>query len=138
MTTAPPDGLATPDDLLYTPDHEWLRRDDGRPGEAVVGITGYAQDQLGDVVYLELPAVGDVLTVGERFGEIESVKTVSDLYAPLGGEVLATNGQLVDHPELVNHAPYGDGWLVRVRIADEADLAALLDADAYRRLLPAG
>ena len=134
MTTSPADGLATPDDLLYTPDHEWLRREDG---EAVVGITHYAQDQLGDVVYLQLPAVGDVLTAGERFGEIESVKTVSDLYAPIAGEVLATNEQLGDRPELVNQAPYGDGWLVRVRIADAAALDALLDADAYRRQLPA-
>ena len=137
MTTSPADGLATPDDLLYTSDHEWLRREAGAAEEAVVGITDYAQDQLGDIVYLELPAVGDLLTVGERFGEIESVKTVSDLYAPISGEVLATNDQLGDRPELVNQAPYGDGWLVRVRIADEAALDALLDADAYRRQLPA-
>ena len=135
--TTPADGFATPDDLLYTPDHEWLRRDLEHPGEAVIGITSYAQDQLGDVVYLDLPAVGETLTAGDRFGEVESVKTVSDLYAPLGGEVLATNALLVDHPELVNQAPYGDGWLVRIRLADEADLDALLDPAAYRQQLPA-
>lgn len=137
MTSAPADGFATPDDLLYTPDHEWLRRDPEHAGEAVIGITSYAQDQLGDVVYLDLPAVGETLGAGDRFGEVESVKTVSDLYAPLGGAVLATNALLVDHPELVNQAPYGDGWLVRIRLADAADLDALLDAAAYRQQLPA-
>ena len=131
-------GDDVPGDLLYTTDHEWLRRDDASPGEAVVGITHFAQDQLGDVVYLDLPGVGASLTAGERFGEIESVKTVSDLYAPVSGEVVAANGELEEQPELVNDEPYGGGWLVRVRIADEAELDALLDADAYRAQLPAG
>ena len=127
----------TPDSLLYTSDHEWLRRDEARPDEAVIGITDFAQDQLGDVVYLDLPAAGDSISAGERFGEIESVKTVSDLYAPISGEVLAANGELEEQPELVNDSPYEDGWLIRLRIADEAELDGLLDAGAYRAQLPA-
>ena len=128
----------TPDDLLYTSDHEWLRRGEASPDEAVIGITDFAQDQLGDVVYLDLPTPGDSLNAGERFGEIESVKTVSDLYAPISGEVLAANGELEEQPELVNDSPYEDGWLIRVRIADDSELENLLDADAYTAQLPAG
>ncbi len=127
----------TPEDLSYTSDHEWLRRDEHSPDEAVIGITDFAQDQLGDVVYLDLPAEGDEVRAGERFGEVESVKTVSDLYAPISGEVLAANGELEEQPELVNDSPYDEGWLIRVRIADEAELDDLLDADAYRAQLPA-
>ncbi len=127
----------TPDDLLYTSDHEWLRRGEASPDEAVIGITDFAQDQLGDVVYLDLPAAGDSISAGERFGEIESVKTVSDLYAPISGEVLAANGELEEQPELVNDSPYEDGWLIRVRIADDSELDNLLDAGAYTAQLPA-
>ena len=130
-------GEQVPEGLLYTSDHEWLRRDDESPDEAVIGITDFAQDQLGDVVYLDLPAEGAEVTGGERFGEIESVKTVSDLYAPISGEVLATNGDLEDQPELVNDSPYDEGWLIRVRLGDESQLDGLLDADAYRAQLPA-
>ena len=130
-------GEQVPDGLLYTSDHEWLRRDDESPDEAVIGITDFAQDQLGDVVYLDLPAEGAEVTSGERFGEVESVKTVSDLFAPITGEVIATNGDLEDQPELVNDSPYDEGWLVRVRIADDSQLDGLLDADAYRAQLPA-
>ena len=126
-----------PDDLRYTSDHEWLRRDEANPDEAVIGITDFAQDQLGDVVYLDLPAEGDEVSAGDRFGEIESVKTVSDLYAPISGEVLAANGELEEQPELVNDSPYDEGWLIRVRIADESELDDLLDADAYGAQLPA-
>ena len=126
-----------PDDLRYTSDHEWLRRDEANPDEAVIGITDFAQDQLGDVVYLDLPGEGAEVTAGDRFGEVESVKTVSDLYAPISGQVIAANGDLEDQPELVSDAPYGEGWLIRVRIADEAQLEGLLDADAYRAQLPA-
>ena len=126
-----------PDDLRYTSDHEWLRRNEDSPDEAVIGITDFAQDQLGDVVYLDLPAEGDELRAGERFGEIESVKTVSDLYAPVSGEVLAANGELEEQPELVNDSPYDEGWLIRVRISDESEFADLLDADAYGAQLPA-
>ena len=125
-----------PDDLSYTSDHEWLRRDEGSD-EAVIGITDFAQDQLGDVVYLDLPAEGDEISAGDRFGEVESVKTVSDLYAPISGEVLASNGELEEQPELVNDSPYDEGWLIRVRIADESELDDLLDADAYGAQLPA-
>ncbi len=130
-------GEQVPEGLLYTSDHEWLRRDDESPDEAVIGITDFAQDQLGDVVYLDLPAEGSEVTGGERFGEVESVKTVSDLYAPISGEVLATNGDLEDQPELVNDSPYDEGWLIRVRLGDESQLDGLLDADAYRAQLPA-
>ncbi len=126
-----------PDDLRYTSDHEWLRRNEDSPDEAVIGITDFAQDQLGDVVYLDLPAEGDEIRAGERFGEIESVKTVSDLYAPISGEVLAANGELEEQPELVNDSPYDEGWLIRVRISDESELDDLLDADAYGAQLPA-
>lgn len=130
-------GDQVPDDLLYTSDHEWLRRDDASPDEATIGITDFAQDQLGDVVYLDLPGEGVEVTAGDRFGEVESVKTVSDLYAPITGEVIATNGELEEQPELVNDSPYDEGWLIRVRIADESQLDGLLDADAYRAQLPA-
>lgn len=136
MTPVP--SLDAPDGLLYTRDHEWLRLDGAAPDEAVVGVTAFAQDQLGDVVYLDLPAAGDALTAGERFGEIESVKTVSDLYAPVSGEAIAVNEALIERPELVNSSPYGEGWLLRVRLADASELEALLDAAAYRALLPAG
>ncbi len=124
----------TPDDLLYAASHEWLRRDGGSPGEATVGITDFAQDQLGDVVYLDLPAVGTAVGAGETCGEIESTKTVAELYAPVTGEVIAVNDELADAPELVNESPYGEGWLIRVRIADDAELAGLLDAAGYRAL----
>ena len=126
-----------PDPLLFTPNHEWLRRDEQSPDEATTGITDFAQDQLGDVVYVDLPAEGDEVTAGERCGEIESTKTVCDLYAPVSGKVIAANGELEDRPQLVNESPYGEGWLIRVRIADEAEIEGLLDAAAYRAQLPA-
>ena len=126
----------TPEELLYSPNHEWLRRDAGSPDEGTIGITDFAQDQVGDVVYLDLPAEGDAVTAGERCGEIESAKTVSDLYSPVSGEVVATNEALEDQPELVNSSPYDEGWMIRVRIADEGELDALLDAAGYRAQLP--
>lgn len=131
MTT----GSGIPDGLLYTSSHEWLRRDDASPGVATIGITDFAQDQLGDVVYVDLPAPGTALSAGDVCGEIESTKTVAELYAPVDGELIAINDDLADAPELVNASPYGDGWLIRLRIADDADLAGLLDADAYRAQL---
>lgn len=131
--------MQVPDDLRYTPDHEWLRIDGD---EAVVGITEYAATELGDVVFLELPASGTRLELAQSFGVIESVKTASDLYAPAAGEVLETNPQLADHPELVNDDPYGAGWMVRLRLADPAAAAEptdqLMDAAAYRRLVEPG
>ncbi len=126
----------TPEDLLYTEDHEWLRREADAADEVTIGITDFAQEQVGDVVYLELPADGAALTAGEPFGEIESAKTVAELFAPVSGELVASNAELEERPELVNESPYGDGWIVRVRVSDAAELDKLMDAEAYRAQLP--
>ena len=120
-------------ELRYTADHEWLRVEGD---EAAVGITAYAADELGDIVYVELPSPGRHLAAGEAFGVIESVKTASDLYAPAAGEVVAVNAALAGAPELVNGDPYGAGWMVRLRLDDAAAPDALLDAAAYRAGLP--
>ncbi len=127
-------GTVSPEDLRYTDAHEWVRVLDG--GVIRVGITDYAQRQLGDVVFVSLPAVGDTAAAGEPLGEIESTKSVSDLYAPLAGEVVAANSALTDTPELVNADPFGAGWIVELRVGEgfEEQLATLLDADAYRAL----
>jgi glycine cleavage system H protein len=123
------------DGLRYSDDHEWLRLE----GEfGVVGITAYATDQLGDIVFVELPAAGTSLAPHQAFGVVESVKAVSDLYAPVGGEVVGVNGALVARPELVNEDPYGEGWMMKLRLADPAQAGALKDADAYRELIRAG
>ena len=118
-----------PDSLRYTKDDEWIRSEGG---EVVVGVTDFAQSQLGDIVFVELPAVGATTEAGVAFGTIESVKAVSDLFAPISGEVVAVNEALVDKPELVNESCYGAGWLIRLRPANAADVAGLLDAAAYR------
>lgn len=118
-----------PEDVRYTKEHEWLRLENG---EGVVGITDFAQDALGDVVFVELPAVGTVLTQGQAFGVVESNKTVSDLFAPVGGRVLAVNQALREEPELVNRAPYGAGWMIRIAVSRRDEVNALLDASAYR------
>ncbi|MGH2408035.1 MAG: glycine cleavage system protein GcvH [Candidatus Limnocylindrales bacterium] len=123
------------DGLRYTADHEWLQLE-GDVG--LVGVTAYAADQLGDVVFVELPAPGTMLTRHQVFGVVESVKAVSDLYAPVGGEVLEVNGDLAGKPELVNEDPYGEGWMLRVRLSDASQLDDLKDADAYRKLTEAG
>jgi len=121
-----------PDDLRYTPEHEWARAE----GELVrVGITFYAQDALGDVVYVELPDLGAVITQDAPFGEIQSPKAVSDLYAPVTGEILERNEEALATPELVNEDPYGEGWLVLIRPSDAAELDRLLDAKAYEELV---
>ncbi len=117
-----------PETLRYSEDHEWLRIEDG---EGVVGITAHAADELGDVVFVELPEVGRKLAKGETFGVIESVKTASDLFAPVAGEVVAVNDALGDEPELVNSEPYAGGWMVRLRLDDPAAAEGLLDAAAY-------
>jgi glycine cleavage system H protein len=122
--------MNVPENLRYTSDHEWLRIE---ASEGVVGITDFAQESLGDVVFVELPEVGGVLEQGQTFGVVESNKAVSDLYAPVSGEVLAVNEDLASRPELVNEDPYGEGWLLRVRVADSAQVGALLDAGSYRK-----
>jgi len=118
-----------PQSLRYTKDHEWLRTEGD---EAVVGITAYAAEELGDIVFVELPDVGRTVTRDETFGVIESVKTASDLFAPAAGEVIAVNEALADAPELVNSEPYEGGWMLRLRLADPAAAETLMDADAYR------
>ena len=121
-----------PNDLLYTSEHEWIRVEGG---EAVVGVTDFAQGELGDVVFLEIETEGDTLDRGETFGTIEAVKTVSDLYMPVDGEVMAVNPALEDTPELVNTDPFGAGWMIRVRIADPDQLEDLLSPEAYGELI---
>ncbi|MCM2249645.1 MAG: glycine cleavage system protein GcvH [Geothrix sp.] len=122
-----------PADLKYTKDHEWLKP--AGDGTALVGITHYAQDALGDVVFVDLPEAGEAFGAGEEFGTVESVKTVSELNMPVGGEVLEANATLADHPEAVNEDPYGKGWMVKIKLA--GDLAGLLDAKAYEALVGA-
>jgi len=121
-----------PDDLKYHAEHDWARIEGD---EAVLGITWYAQDALGELVHYETPDVGATVAKDSSYGEVESVKAVSDLISPLSGEVLEVNAKVVDEPETVNEDPYGDGWLIRVRIANPAELETLLDAGAYRSLL---
>jgi glycine cleavage system H protein len=121
-----------PDELRYHPEHDWARVDGD---EATLGITWYAQDALGDLVHFESPEVGLTIAQGESYGEVESVKAVSEVIAPLSGEIVAVNGKVVDSPETINEDPYGEGWLVRVRLSDTGELDDLLDADAYRKLL---
>lgn len=125
--------LEYPDDLRYTSDHEWVK--DMGDGVVRVGITSYAQDAMGDVVYVSLPAVGDTLTPGDSCGEIESTKSVSDVYAPLAGEVTAVNDALDATPELVNSDSYGDGWMYEVKVSDESALEGLMDSAAYQAQL---
>lgn len=125
--------LEYPQDLRYTAEHEWVRV--ASEGVARVGITAYAQDALGDVVYVSLPAVGESLAAGDSCGEVESTKSVSDLYAPLSGEVMAVNTILDSAPELVNTDPYGEGWMYEVKLIDKGAAESLLDLTAYRALL---
>jgi len=124
-----------PTDLRYTNDHEWVRVDGE---EATIGVTAYAADQLGDIVFVELPEPGRALEQFAAFGVVESVKAVSDLFAPVSGEVIEANGELGRSPEHVNNDPYGAGWMVRVRLADASQLDGLLDPDAYDALIAAG
>jgi glycine cleavage system H protein len=124
-----------PSDLRYTKEHEWIRVEGD---EAVIGITQYAADQLGDIVFVELPDAGRALQQAATFGVVESVKAVSDLYAPVSGEVSGTNDALSGTPEVVNTDPYGAGWMLRVRLADAGQLEGLLDAAAYDALIAEG
>ena len=121
--------MNVPAELKYTKEHEWVRVEGE---EAFVGITDYAQSQLGDIVFVEVETEGDELEAGDTFGSIEAVKTVSDLYMPISGEVLEFNSELEDQPDLVNKDPYGIGWIIKVKIGDESQLDGLLSADAYK------
>jgi glycine cleavage system H protein len=122
----------TPEDLKYTEEHEWLATTEG--GAVRVGITAYAQDQLGDVVFVELPKVGETVDAGAPLGEVESTKSVSEIFAPVSGTVVAVNNALDDSPELINSDPYGEGWIVEINVADPSSLNDLLDAAAYQAL----
>ena len=124
--------MAFPDDVRYTQEHEWAREEGGL---VTVGITSYATEQLGDVVFVELPEVGRVVEAGKAFGVVEAVKTVSDLFAPLAGEVVEVNGAIGDNPALVNQEPYGEGWLVKIRPADAVDFGKLLSNVDYEKLV---
>ncbi len=121
-----------PDDLLYHPEHDWARIDGD---EAVLGVTWFAQDALGELVHYEPPAPGSSVEKGRSYGEVESVKAVSDLISPLSGEVLEVNAKVADAPETVNADPYGEGWLIRIRLADPSERDGLLDAGAYRAVV---
>ncbi len=124
--------MKIPENLKYTKDHEWIRVE----GEfGWVGITDYAQGELGDIVFVELPKVGTKIAQGKSFGTIEAVKAVSDLYAPAAGEVVELNDAIKDSPEVINKDPYGEGWMVKIRIANKGEVNALLDAPSYQKLL---
>jgi len=122
-----------PDDLYYTREHEWLyiEGDD----VAVVGVTDYAQDQLEDIVYLELPEIGTKVTMNEPFGSIEAVKAVEDIFAPVSGEIVDVNTKLEDKPELCNQDPYEEGWIVKIKMSDKSEIESLLSAESYRSLI---
>jgi glycine cleavage system H protein len=124
-----------PEDLLYHPEHDWARIDAADPALATLGITWYAQDSLGEVVFFDLPAVGDSVKKDSPYAEVESVKAVSDVIAPLSGEIVEVNAALEANPEAINEDPYGKGWLVKVRLADPGERDALMDAAAYRATL---
>lgn len=120
--------MATPNNLKYSEDHEWVKVD----GDTVtIGITEFAQSELGDIVFVELPDEGDEIEKGEDFGSVESVKTVSELYAPVSGEVIEINEELEDSPELVNESPYEEAWMLKIKLSDESQLDELMDASAY-------
>jgi glycine cleavage system H protein len=121
-----------PEDLKYHPEHDWARVEGN---EATFGITWFAQDQLGEVVFVEPPQPGAPITAGEPYAEVESVKAVSDVITPLSGEIVEVNGKLSDNPELINDDPYGEGWLVKVKLSNPAEVDELLDVGAYRQLL---
>jgi glycine cleavage system H protein len=125
--------MDVPDDLRYTKEHEWVREE--AEGRVRIGITDFAQDALGDVVYVDVPEVGTSVTANQAFSEVESTKSVSDVYAPLSGTVVERNPLLEDRPELVNEQPYGDGWIVVLEVSDRAELDGLMEPAAYRQLV---
>lgn len=121
-----------PKDLKYDREHEWVRVD----GDVVtIGISDFAQDQLGEVVYVDLPSIGNAVTAGDSFGEVESVKSVSELFSPVSGEIVEVNDSLGDAPETVNEDPYGDGWMIKVKLSDASEVDGLMDADGYEAYL---
>jgi glycine cleavage system H protein len=124
--------MNVPADLLYTKDHEWLRVEGDL---AYIGITDFAQGELGDIVFLEIETLGEVLKKEEVFGTIEAVKTVSDMFMPVGGEILEVNPAIEESPDVVNKDPYGKGWMIKIKIADQAELGTLLSAEKYKELL---
>jgi glycine cleavage system H protein len=124
--------MKIPDELKYTKDHEWVRREEG---EVTVGITEFAQGELGDIVFVEIETEGETLQKDEVFGTIEAVKTVSDMYMPVSGEITATNPKLSETPDIVNKDPYGEGWMIKIKIADPGQFDELLSADQYRQLI---
>ena len=124
-----------PDDRRYTREHEWIKVEDPQTGQALVGITDYAQDQLGDVVYFDLPQPGDTLAAMQKMGEVESVKAVSDLFSPVSGQVAEVNGDLADRPELANQDPFDQGWILRVTMTDASEMDALMSAEEYEAYL---
>jgi glycine cleavage system H protein len=124
--------MQIPDDLRYSSDHEWIRLEDGK---ARIGITDYAQDALGDVVFVDLPEVGATVAAGESISEVESTKSVSDIYAPVAGTVAEVNGDLADNPERLNEDPYGEGWIFVLTVDDVGSVDGLMDATAYRTLV---
>lgn len=125
-------GMKVPEDLLYTKNHEWARIEDGT---AVIGITDYAQQQLGDITYVELPEEGQAFTMGKVFGTVDSLKTVAELYAPVSGEVLEINAKLPNNAEQVNEDPYNEGWMIKIELSDEKELEQLLPAAEYLKLI---
>jgi len=124
--------MNVPANLLFTKDHEWVKIEGG---EALIGITDYAQTELGEIVFVELPATGDSIAVENTFGTVEAVKAVSDLFMPVSGEVLSINPLLEDKPELINEDPYGEGWMIRVTLNNPAEVNSLLSAEAYTKLI---
>ena len=121
-----------PENLKYTSEHEWIRIEGDK---AYVGITDYAQEQLGDIVFVDVPTVGETLSKGETFGTIEVVKTISDLFSPVSADILELNEDLEENPELVNSDPYGKGWIIKIRLTDLGEVADLLDAEAYKKVI---
>ncbi|RLB63723.1 MAG: glycine cleavage system protein GcvH [Deltaproteobacteria bacterium] len=124
--------MVFPEELKYTEEHEWVLVEDD---VATIGVSDFAQDQLGDIVFVELPEVGDTLEVGDSFGVVESVKAVSDVYAPANGEVVEVNESLPDEPEALNNSPYEDGWMIKLKLSDSTDLDSLMDVSAYQEFV---
>ena len=125
----------SPDDRKYTREHEWIKVEDAQAARAMVGITEYAQDQLGDVVYFDLPKPGDAVQAQQKMGEVESVKAVSDLFSPVNGRVIEINTDLLDHPELVNEDPFEKGWILRVTMTDASEIDGLLSGEDYESFI---